>query len=401
MAHAVNVLVGEMEYALADLRSAKERAEEANRAKTVFLRNVSHEIRTPLSAILGMAQLLRSSNGRRDDLEERIVANSRLLLGLVDELLDLSKVESGKLDVDSQPVWAPRAVAEVLSALEPQAEEKGLSFGFDVAADGHHMALADAKRVRQILMNVIGNAIKFTEEGEVRVRLIDEPPHLHVEISDTGIGLSPAQAEVLFEPFAQADATISRRFGGTGLGLAVSRRLARAMGGDLAVSAGGLGVGTTVRLSLVREKESSPRSSPRPAEDGFMTAELRGLRVLLAEDNEDVRSSTTEILTILGATVIEATDGIEAVALCERERHTIDVVLMDMRMPRLDGIEATRELRKQGFPVPIIAVTADAILEHRKECLAVGCSAQVTKPVDVDELIAVIREFWTPDQRQR
>jgi PAS domain S-box-containing protein len=387
-----------LQCASADLRESKEHAEEADRAKTVFLRNVSHEIRTPLSAILGMAQLLRSNNvadGRRDDLEGRILANGRLLLGLVDELLDLSKIESGKVDFDAHPISARSAVAEVLTVLEPQAQEKGLRLWLDAAPEGQHVVLADAKRLRQILMNVVGNAVKFTARGEVRVRLTDESTQrLHVDVSDTGIGLSPAQGELLFEPFAQADVSISRRFGGTGLGLALSRRLARAMGGDLAVSEGAPGQGTTLRLSLARGPEVPLRSSSSmPADGDLAPSQLRGLRLLLADDNEDIRIVMTTLLGGLGAEVIEASDGIEAVAMCERE--AIDLVLMDVRMPRLDGLGATRELRKLGVRVPIIALTADAVLQHSRECLAAGCSAHVAKPVDFDRLVAVIHQFWT------
>ena len=395
LAHAVNVLVGELQYASADLRESKERAEEANRAKTLFLRNVSHEIRTPLSAILGMAQLLRAkdlASDRRDDLEGRILANGRQLLGLVDELLDLSKIESGKIDFDLQPVSARTAAADVLAVLEPQANEKGLQLWLDLAPLEQHVVLADPKRLRQILMNVVGNAVKFTERGEIRVRLSEEPPErLQVDVSDTGIGLSPEQAELLFEPFAQADPSIARRFGGTGLGLALSRRLAREMGGELRVKDGAPGHGTTVRLTLVRGTQAPPRSSPRVAA-GEVAAELSGLRLLLAEDNEDIRFAMSMLLTSMGAEVLEASDGSEAVAICQRE--PVGLVLMDVRMPRLDGLEATRELRKQGVRVPIIALTADAVLKHRQECLAAGCSAHVAKPVDFDRLIAVIRELW-------
>jgi signal transduction histidine kinase/ActR/RegA family two-component response regulator len=396
IAHAVNVLAGELQYASSDLREARDRAEEANRAKTVFLRNVSHEIRTPLSAILGIAHLLRShdlTGTGRDDLLDRLLSNGRVLLGLVDELLDLSKVESGKLDFDPRPMSVSNAIADVLQLLGPEAQQKGLSLSSVVAPDTEDTVVADPRRVRQILMNLVGNAIKFTERGEIRVRLAEEDSgRVHVDVSDTGIGLSPSRSEVLFEPFTQADASISRRFGGTGLGLALSRRLARAMGGDLAVVAGAPGKGTTLRLTLVPATESHARSNPRMrVASPVASSELSGLRLLLAEDNPDIRVSTTALLTHLGAEVVEAVDGVEAVDLCARE--VFDLVLMDVRMPRLDGLEATRMLRKQGVGVPIVALTADAVHEHRQECLAAGCSAHVAKPIDVDRLIAIIREM--------
>jgi signal transduction histidine kinase/CheY-like chemotaxis protein len=404
LAHAVNVIVGELEYASADLRSAKERAEEANRAKTVFLRNVSHEMRTPLSAIMGLAQLLRSGDFaalRRDDLHQRILSNGRLLLGLVDELLDLSKIESGKLDIDPQPMSVANAIAEIRDVLENEAHAKGLELLAEVPPDANEAALADAKRVRQILMNLVGNAIKFTDRGEVRIRLsVDgRGQSVDVEVSDTGIGLSPEQGARLFEPFTQADPSISRRFGGTGLGLALSRRLARSMGGDLAIVGGAPGKGTTLRLSLPTASRTA-RARPEPVEaDGPdsskpLSSELRGLRLLLAEDNPDIRIATTALLRCVGAEVVEAADGFEAVGLCTRD--AFDVVLMDVRMPRLDGLEATRALRGLGVVVPIVALTADAVLEHRDECLAAGCSAHVPKPVDIDHLIGMIRGLVAP-----
>jgi signal transduction histidine kinase/CheY-like chemotaxis protein len=394
IAHAVNVLVGELQYASRGLRESRDRAEEANRAKTTFLRNVSHEIRTPLSAILGIAQLLHSAElvpARRRDLVGRILSNGRLLLDLVDELLDLSKIESGRIDIDACPMSAHAVASEVLSVLEPEAEKKTLQLSLG-STGGEHFVHADPKRLRQILLNVVGNAIKFTERGEVRVRLRRESPEcVHIDVTDTGIGLPPAQAALLFEPFSQADASISRRFGGTGLGLALSRRLARAMGGELAVTEGAPGVGTTVRLTLPGATEPSVGSRPGASAAGGAIPELRGLRVLLADDNEDLRCAMAALLTPLGVDVIEACDGVEAVAIARRE--ALDLVLMDMRMPRLDGIDATRQLRELGLRVPIIALTADAVLEHRRECLAAGCTAHVAKPVDFDALVDVIQEL--------
>jgi signal transduction histidine kinase/CheY-like chemotaxis protein len=401
LCHAVNVLAGELDYAAADLRRAKEGAEEANRAKTLFLRNVSHEIRTPLSAILSITEVLRLPGldaSRREELYRRILSNGRLLVGLVDDLLDFSKVESGKIVFDLQPLTVLPLLVEVVANLESEAQLKGLRLTVDSVENVDDAVIADDKRVRQILFNLVGNAIKFTEQGEVRVRLSGERAgaQLCVDVSDTGIGLSPSQGDALFEPFAQADAGIAPRFGGSGLGLALSRRLARAMGGDLVILDGAPGQGTTLRLTLPAWSSALAPSDLRAARihsDGQPPG-LRGARLLLAEDNPDVRGAMAQVLAVLGATVVEAADGEEAVERGTRE--PFDVVLMDIRMPRLDGLSATRRLRERGVRVPIVALTADAVHEQRDACLAAGCTTHLAKPVEVGRLAALICELWRP-----
>lgn len=391
LAHAVNVVGGELQYTTRRLARARDEAEQANHAKSDFLRNVSHEIRTPLSAILTITQLLQDANvdpSRRDDLYERILANGRSLIALVDDLLDLAKVESGKLAIEIRPVLLRDAIADVERNLESDAQRKHIVLHFDV---DEHAVSADPRRLRQILLNVVGNSIKFTERGRVLVRADRHDGVVHVDVLDTGIGVAPEHAVHLFEPFAQGDMATARRFGGTGLGLALSRRLARAMHGELAIVETAAGKGTTVRLSLPAVDQlpaAAPPGMRRPRPDRTL---LAGMRVLIADDHEDVREPLAMLLDNRGAHVVEAAGGMEAVAIASRERF--DLILMDVRMPDLDGLEATRRLRAAGVSTPIIAMTADVVLERQQEYLDAGYTAQFAKPMDIDHLTSLLRAY--------
>lgn len=392
IAHAINVLVGELKIVAEGLRRAKEEAEAANMAKTIFLRNVSHEIRTPLTVVLGMADLIASQSLPKErvaQLRERIVANGRALVTILDDLLDLAKVEAQRIDFDLEPVRVSRVVTEVLSSFETVAARKKVALSSD--GDCEACVLADPKRLRQILMNVVGNAVKFTERGEIAVRIArPDTTRVFVDISDTGIGMTPAQARDVFEPFAQGDATIARRYGGSGLGLAISKRLAQGMGGTLEVAATAPGVGTTFRLALPATVDEPATATAQHAEIQDASA-LRDLRILVVEDHPDVRATTVELLARAGAIVTEAVDGLEAV---EAATHTsFDAILMDVRMPRLDGIEATRRLRANGHTMPIIAVTADAVPEQRTECTSAGCNGYLSKPLDLPKLVELLDEL--------
>jgi signal transduction histidine kinase/CheY-like chemotaxis protein len=394
ISHAINVLVGELQIVAAGLRRAKEEAEAASRAKTVFLRNVSHELRTPLTVVLGMSELIASqalSPTRVGELRQRIVANGRALVTILDDLLDLSKIEAERIDFDLQAVCVGDLTAEILASFETEANRKKLALLLDTSAAEHAQILADAKRLRQVLVNVIGNAIKFTEQGQVAVSITrsTDTGTVLLDVADTGIGMTEAQARVLFEPFMQADATIATRYGGSGLGLAISKRLAEGMGGTLDVVASEPGRGTTFRLALpaVTTEECPPvaSSSAAPRQGD----ELQGLRILVVEDHQDVRATTVELLRGAGAIVSEAVDGQQAIDATQGA--TFDVILMDIRMPRVDGIVATRRLRAAGLAIPIIALTADAVAEQRTECLAAGCSGYLSKPLDLAQLATLLR----------
>jgi signal transduction histidine kinase/CheY-like chemotaxis protein len=398
VAHAVNVLVGELQFAVSSLRRAKEEADAANQAKTSFLRNVSHEIRTPLSAILNLSRLALFSGDdvpRKDELLRRIHSNGTALLALVDDLLDLSKLEADRLSfaLKSFPLFL--AVEEVARDLEATAKAKGLRLltSTHLKAGSVH---ADPQRVRQILTNVIGNAIKFTERGEVRVEVFSPDTNglLAVDVIDSGIGLSIEEAGKLFTPFIQADASISKRFGGSGLGLALARRMAQAMGGDLVLARSAPGEGSTFRLLLPASEDLSiPTRQATPAK-GLRRPGLEGVRILVAEDYEDIRLAMVELLKLEGAHVVDVADGLAAVKAGSLE--AFDVMLLDVRMPLMDGLEATRQLRTRGIQTPILALTADAVLEHRNECLAAGCDGYLAKPVEMKLLMAEIIRWARP-----
>lgn len=396
IAHAINVLVGELQIVAEGLRRAKEEAEAASMAKTVFLRNVSHEIRTPLTVVLGTADLIASQSlpkARVEQLHERIVANGRALVTILDDLLDLAKVEAQRIDFEMGSVRVAQVASEVTTSFETVAARKKIALVFDANDARDACVVADEKRLRQILMNIVGNAVKFTDRGQVAVSLARAPDgtQVFVDIADTGIGMTAAQARDVFEPFAQADPTIARRYGGSGLGLAISKRLAQGMGGTLEVAATAPGVGTTFRLALPATTAEPVIPMIAPSTEMQDRSPLRGLRILVVEDHPDVRATTVELLGRAGATICAAADGLDAVEAVGRA--AFDAILMDVRMPRLDGIEATRRLRASGHTMPIIAVTADAVPEQRVECMSAGCNGYLSKPLDLQQLVALLDEL--------
>jgi signal transduction histidine kinase len=401
VAHGVNVLVGELRFASLELQRAKEEAEAASRAKTDFLRNVSHELRTPLSAMLAITQLLMSTDlppEQRTELCQRIASNGAALLELLDDLLDIQRIEAGKMSLDHVAVSLSKAIRKVTEALRPEAQRKGLRLTFPETEPMPDEAIADERRVRQILTNLIGNAIKFTEAGEIRVTLTrpEDSDHVAVDVTDTGIGLTLMDARRLFEPFEQAGPSISARFGGSGLGLSLSRRLAREQGGDIRLVRTSPGGGSTFRLTLpparngqsVRRWENPPTAVP---EMPVPMSSLAGTRLLVAEDSTDIRLAMRMLLESMGAEVVEASDGLTAVDLCVNSRF--DAVLMDIRMPGLDGLSAARWLRDRRNTTPIVALTADAVVEHRAECLEAGFDAYLAKPVDIYRLVTILRHI--------
>jgi len=382
------------------LERAKLAAEAASLAKSQFLASISHEIRTPMTAILGFTELLLEDPGlaaavpeRAEDL--RTIRQSGLhLLDLINDLLDLSEIEAGKLRVISGPCSPASLAAEVAASLRGRAEAKGLALGVEFKGAVPEAIATDAVRLRQILINLVGNAVKFTREGSVTLRLGPGGtgpggPTLRFDVVDTGVGVGPEGLKHLFEPFYRGDAGIADAPGGTGLGLAISRRLAEALGGTILVQSTP-GVGSTFGLVLPIGPPTPALGTdpPRPA----APIKLAGL-VLLAEDNEAVRRVVTLRLQAAGATVVAARHGREALdlALAAREAGSpFDAILMDMQMPVLDGYEATRQLRAAGLTTPIVALTAYAMAEDREECLRFGCDDHVSKPVDWDQLSRVL-----------
>ncbi|MFQ5422848.1 MAG: PAS domain S-box protein [Phycisphaerae bacterium] len=404
-----------------ELEAARKAAEAATRAKSEFLANMSHEIRTPMTAILGFTDMLIEQGRLEGVAPEQIEAartikrNGEYLLSLINDILDLSKIEADKMEVERLGCSPCRIVAEVQSLMRVRAVDKGLTF--DVEYEGSIPATisTDPTRVRQVLINLIGNAIKFTKTGGVRLiaRFADAPesadnedapqaPMMQFDVVDTGIGLTPEQAETLFRPFMQADNSTTRRFGGTGLGLTISKRLTEILGGTVTIVETKVGIGTHFRATVatgpldgvamievttdvVTQREETPTKLQTPVQ--------LDCRVLLAEDAPDNQRLIRHVLKKAGADVTIAENGRIAVdkALAARDAgRAFDVILMDMQMPELDGYGATRALRKKGYTGPIIALTAHAMSGDRAKCLQAGCNDYATKPIDRHKLVAAV-----------
>ena len=400
--------VTQLEEQNVELEKARHVAEAASRSKSEFLANMSHEIRTPMNAIMGFADILRrgmeESEERRLNYLETIHASGTHLLELINDILDLSKIEAGKLQVESVEVSPFGVMRDVVNVLRVRAEMAGITLDYSVAGRVPETIHSDPTRLRQILMNLVGNALKFTSEGGVTLvcRLASESdvPRLEYEISDTGIGMTEEQMARIFSPFEQADSSVTRRFGGTGLGLSISQRFAEALGGGIRVRSTP-GVGSTFTVAV----ETGPLSGVRMI-DGTEAAlsmeqkqqsrrnvcqvRLRPSRVLLVDDGASNRELVALLLRRAGLEVCEAESGVEA--LDRVAEATFDLVLMDMQMPVMDGYTATRRLRESGHSMPIVALTGNAMQGDEDKCRAAGCSHFLTKPVDFDALFDVLSD---------
>ena len=396
-----------LEAARQQLEIAVRAADAANHAKSAFLANMSHEIRTPLTAILGFTDLLRRGADEGMETErqswlETIFTSSQHLFNLLNDILDLSKIEAGRLEVERVPVHLPELIREIVSVMRIPAAQKGLSIDVRYATDIPATILSDPTRLRQILVNLVSNGIKFTHKGGVTivVRWLEGPPEarLSLQVIDTGIGIPKDKLLTLFRPFAQADASITRRYGGTGLGLAISRRLAEALGGQITVeSEEGRGSVFTVEIDPGRldgvgrlpGHTGEMHIRPQAQRPQRLATTLRG-RILLVEDGVANRKLIGLALRRAGATVTLAENGQAGVELALRE--PFDLILMDIQMPVMDGYTATRLLREHGLKLPVIALTAHAMANDAAKCLEAGCSGYLSKPVNIDLLIDTVAE---------
>lgn len=383
-----------------NLQEANLAAEAASRGKSQFLANMSHELRTPFNGVLGMLNLLERTalTPRQQEYVSTARGSADHLLSLLNDILDISAMETGKMGIHAHRVDLSKLVAGIEHLMQPLAQQKGLLFATHCAADLPCWISADGTRIKQIVLNLLTNAIKFSEAGRVELRLLRDTQApgggqagfypLRLEVKDQGIGMDAATLSKLFQRFSQGDDSTSRRFGGTGLGLEISRTLARRMGGEISV-ASAPGQGSTFTVTLPLRMTEAPDSSPTGGADdpiGTRPAGVPGLKVLVADDHVVNRQYMTALLQDMGHTVVLAQDGVEAFTAAQAQRP--DLVLMDLHMPTLDGFGATREIRKMvsAEQLPIVALTADVFEQTRHKATECGMSGFIGKPVNVGEL---------------
>ena len=393
-----------------DAKMSRANAVAANRAKSVFLANMSHEIRTPLGVILGFVELLKDESldaSQRGRYLETIHRNAVELGRLIDDVLDLSKVEAGRLDITKESVFLPRLLEDIQQTFEVALRRKGLQFEIKSGSGVPEIIVTDQKRLRQILINVVGNAIKFTSAGSISIDLHMLPssgdtraPKLSIAVKDTGCGIADGERSKIFVPFGQASKTSSKNFGGTGLGLVLSRRLAGLLGGDVVLTESKESEGSTFTITIdprTAEQVASAEAPARlPIHEKQLGKPLSGKRILVAEDTPDQAILIQLLLADQGAIVETVANGAQAIE--KAPAGNFDAVLMDMQMPVMDGFAATRKLRELGFRKPILAITAQVMREDKEKCFEAGCSTHVAKPFTQKVLTDTILRVLSGDE---
>lgn len=394
---------------ISDRKISEEEAMRANQAKSRFLANMSHEIRTPIGIISGFSDLAlcpKISSEERLALVAKIKNNSSILIDLVNSILDLSKIEAGKLEIETQEWDLMGMLREMHDMFHQKCCRRGIDFQIKILTPLPRKIVTDRTRVRQILMNLLGNALKFTDKGFIQLKvssaaLFAESSHLEFQVEDSGIGISPSQAKRLFQPFTQADSSMARKYGGTGLGLALSKKLARGLNGDLKLKASKIGQGSIFSAGIICEAVGTETFSAFGVDCDLVSdatakhvIHLNGLKVLLVEDSVDNQYLVNRMLKAVGAQVEVAGDGAAGVKMAQGDNF--DVILMDIQMPEMDGFAATKVLRSQGYKKKIIALTANALKEERDKAMTLGFDDYLTKPIHWQTLLKILSADFEP-----